>query len=133
LKQKGLKWILASWWNYFVFFIKRKDKRYKIWGRTRFEGNTATVPWQQHQKACWYFLTKEKEPASAQNYRCIFHPEVFRVSYYSQGTEVLLLSNSYKDNTRVKLERVEMDSYYFWVYEKINSTSTCLLWVPAYT
>jgi hypothetical protein len=29
--------------------------------------------------------------------------------------EVLLLANSSKDNTRVELERVEMDFYGFWV------------------
>ena len=29
---------------------------------------------------------------------------------FPQGTEVLLLANSSKDNTRVKLKRVEMDS-----------------------
>ena len=40
--------------------------------------------------------------------------------------EVSLLASSSKDNTRVKLERVEMDSYGFWVYEKINSTSYLL-------
>jgi hypothetical protein len=39
--------------------------------------------------------------------------------------EVLLLASSSKDNTRGKLERVEMDSYGFWVYGKINSTLTC--------
>ena len=38
------------------------------------------------------------------------HLEVFRVSYFPQGMEVLLLANSSKVNTRVKLERVEMDS-----------------------
>ena len=30
------------------------------------------------------------------------HPEVFRVSYFPQGTEVNLLSSSSKDNTRVE-------------------------------
>ena len=40
--------------------------------------------------------------------------------------EVSLLASSSKDNTRVKLERVETDSYGFWVYEKINSTSYLL-------
>jgi hypothetical protein len=39
----------------------------------------------------------------------------------------VLLANLSKDNTRVKLERVEMDSYGFWVHEKINSTFICLL------
>ena len=42
-------------------------------------------------------------------------PKVFRVSYFPQGMEVLLLANSSNDNTRVKLEMVEMDSYGFWV------------------
>ena len=32
--------------------------------------------------------------------------------------EVLLLASLSKDNTRVKLERVEMDSYGFWVLWK---------------
>jgi hypothetical protein len=30
--------------------------------------------------------------------------------------EILLLANSSKDNTRVELERVEMDSYGSWVF-----------------
>ena len=30
------------------------------------------------------------------------HPEIFRVSYFPQGTEVLLLASSSKDNTRGK-------------------------------
>jgi hypothetical protein len=34
---------------------------------------------------------------------------------FPQGTEVFLLANSSKDNIRVELERVEMDSYGFWV------------------
>ena len=38
------------------------------------------------------------------------HPEVFRVSYFSQGTEVNLLSSSSKDNPRVELIEVEIDS-----------------------
>jgi hypothetical protein len=33
-----------------------------------------------------------------------FHPEVFRVSYFPQGMEVLLLASSSKDNTRGKVE-----------------------------
>jgi hypothetical protein len=45
----------------------------------------------------------QKDSASAQNYRCSFHPEVFRVLYFSQGTEVFLLANSSKDNTRGKV------------------------------
>ena len=40
-----------------------------------------------------------------------FHPKVFRVSYFPQGTEVNHLSSSSKDNTRVELVVVEMDSY----------------------
>ena len=40
--------------------------------------------------------------------------------------EVLYLANPSKDNRWVELERVEMDSYGFWVYEKINSTSYLL-------
>jgi hypothetical protein len=58
----------------------------------------------------------QKDFASAWNYRCSFHLEVFRVSYFPQGTYVLLLANSSKDNTRVELERVEMDSYGSWVF-----------------
>ena len=45
-----------------------------------------------------------------------FHWEVFRVSHFPWGTEVLLLANSSKDNIRVKLARVEMDSYGYRVY-----------------
>jgi hypothetical protein len=56
-----------------------------------------------------------KECASARKYCCSLHPEVFRVSYFPQGTEVLFLANLSKDSTRVNLERVEMDSYGFWV------------------
>jgi hypothetical protein len=41
--------------KYFVFY--KKDKRYKLWGQTRFEDNTSTVLWQWRQRACWYFLT----------------------------------------------------------------------------
>jgi hypothetical protein len=40
-----------------------------------------------------------------------FHPEIFRVSYFPQGTKVNLLASSSKDNTRVELKRVENDSY----------------------
>ena len=43
------------------------------------------------------------------------HPEVFRVSYFPQGMEINLLSSSSKDNTRVELAEVEMDSYGFMV------------------
>jgi hypothetical protein len=35
---------------------------------------------------------------------------------FPQGTKVLLRTNSSKDNTRVELERVEMDSYGSWVF-----------------
>ena len=45
----------------------------------------------------------QKDSASARNYCCSFHPEVFRVSQFSQGTEVLLLASSSKDNTRGKV------------------------------
>ena len=45
-----------------------------------------------------------------------FHLEVFRVSYFPQGMEVNLLSSSSKDNTRVELAEVEMDSYSFTVF-----------------
>jgi hypothetical protein len=48
----------------------------------------ATVPWQRHQKACWYFLTNAEESTSVRNYRCSLHPKVFRVSYFPQGMEV---------------------------------------------
>ena len=44
------------------------------------------------------------------------HLEVFRVSYFPQGTEVNLLSSLSKDNTRVELVDVEMDSYSFRVF-----------------
>ena len=43
---------------------------------------------------------------------------VYRKNPQAYGTEVFLLDNSSKDNTRVKLERVEMDSYGFWVLWK---------------
>jgi hypothetical protein len=36
-----------------------------------------------------YFLTNIEEFASVRNYHFSLHPEVFRVSYFSQGTEVL--------------------------------------------
>jgi hypothetical protein len=42
-----------------------------------------------------------KRIRSVQNYRCSFHPKVFRVSYFSQGIEVFLLANSSKDNIRI--------------------------------
>ena len=61
-----------------------------------------------------------------------FHLEVFRVSYFPQGMKVNLLSSSSKDNTRVELVEVDMDSYGYMVYEQINSTSTCLLRALAY-
>ena len=38
---------------------------------------------------CWYFLMNAEEFASVQNYHCSLHPEVFRVSYFPQGKEVL--------------------------------------------
>ena len=44
------------------------------------------------------------------------HLEVFRVSYFPQGTEVFLQASSSKDNTRIELMRVEMDSYDLRVY-----------------
>ena len=40
-----------------------------------------------------------------------FHPEVFKVSYFPQGTEVNLLSSSSKDNTRIELIEGREDSY----------------------
>jgi hypothetical protein len=40
-----------------------------------------------------------------------FHPEVFEVSYFPQGTKVNLLASSYKDNTRVELVEGKEDSY----------------------
>ena len=61
---------------------------------------------------------KQKDPPSAWNYHCSFHLEVFRVSYFPQGTEVLLLASLSKDNTRVKLARVEIDSYGYVVLWK---------------
>ena len=61
------------------------------------------------------------------------HLEVFRVSYFPQGMVVNLLSISSKDNTRLELAEVELDSYSFRVFGKINFTSTRLLWAPVYT
>ena len=60
------------------------------------------------------------------------HLEVFRVSYFPQGTEVFLQASSSKDNTRIEMVRVEMESYGFRVFGKINPTSTCLLRALAY-
>jgi hypothetical protein len=68
------------------------------------------------QGPCWYFLMQTEVSTSSRNYHCSFHLEVFRVSYFSQGMEVLLLPNSSKDNIGVELERVEMDSYGSWVF-----------------
>ena len=39
------------------------------------------------------------------------HPEVFRVSYFPQGTEVDHLSSLSKDNTRIELVEGREDSY----------------------
>jgi hypothetical protein len=47
--------------------------------------------------------------------------------------EVLFLASLSKDNTRVKLKRVEMDSYDFWVQGQINFTFTYLLRAPMNT
>jgi hypothetical protein len=44
-----------------------------------------------------------------------FHPEVFRVSYFPQGTEVNFLSSSSKDNIRIELVEGREDSYGFRV------------------
>jgi hypothetical protein len=43
----------------------------------------------QWQDLCWYFLMNTEEFASVQKYRYSLHPEVFRVSYFPQGMEVL--------------------------------------------
>jgi hypothetical protein len=43
------------------------------------------------------------------------HPEVCRVSYFPQGTEVNLLSSLSKDNTRIDLVEGREDSYGFRV------------------
>ena len=41
---------------------KRKNKDTRT---TWFDSRTATVPRQQHQKACWYLLTQTDKSASA--------------------------------------------------------------------
>jgi hypothetical protein len=71
--------------NYFCFY---KKKGY-IYEDELGSKKIATIPQQRCQKACWYFLTNAEESTSVQNYRCSLHPKVFRVSYFSQGTEVL--------------------------------------------
>jgi hypothetical protein len=45
-----------------------------------------------------------------------FHPEVFRVSFFSIGNGGSLLASSSKDNTRVELVKVELDFYGYRVY-----------------
>jgi hypothetical protein len=73
----------------------------------------ATIPRQWCQKPCWYFLTNVEESASVRNYRCSLHLEVFRGLYFPQGTEILLLANSPKDNPRVEL--VEGREGFLWL------------------
>jgi hypothetical protein len=74
--------------NYFCFY-KKKGYRYEDELGSK---KIATVPQQWRHNAYWYFLTNVEESASVRNYRCSLHPGVFRVSYFSQGTEVLLLA-----------------------------------------
>jgi hypothetical protein len=54
-----------------------------------------------------------EESASVWNYHCSLHPKVFMVSYFSQGTEILLLAISPKDNPRVEL--VEGREGFLWL------------------
>ena len=43
----------------------------------------------------------KNESVSVRNYHRTFHLELFRVSYFPQGTEVFLLAYSSKDNIRI--------------------------------
>jgi hypothetical protein len=70
--------------DYFCFYKKGYRYEDKIGLK-----KIATVPRQRRQKACWYFLTNAEESVSVRNYRCSLHLEVFRVSYFPQGKEVL--------------------------------------------
>jgi hypothetical protein len=56
-----------------------------------------------------------EESASIQNYQCSLHPEVFRVLYFPQRMEILLLGNSPKDNPRVELVEGREGFHGFWV------------------
>ena len=63
----------------------------KIRGQTRLEENTATVPQQRRQKCLLVFLNAYRNNPQAHGITIVaFHPEIFRVSYFPQGTEVLL-------------------------------------------
>ena len=91
---------VEGFWYEVGFIMKKKKeylfcfyekKRYKIRGWTRFEENTATVPRQQRQKCLLVFLNANRNNPQPHGITVVaLHPEVFRVSYFPQGTEVLL-------------------------------------------
>jgi len=77
----------------------------------------ATILWQWHHKCLLVFLNAYRNNPQAHRITVVvLHPKVFRVSYFPQRTEVNLLSSSSKDNTRLELAEVELDSYSFRVF-----------------
>jgi hypothetical protein len=59
--------------------------------------------------------TNRNNPQAHKSTVVALHSEVFRVSYFPQGTVVNLLSSSSKDNTRIELVEGREDSYGFRV------------------
>jgi len=92
-----------------VFFIKRYENELG-------SKKIATVPRQRREKCLLVFLNANRNDPQAHGITVVaFHPEVFRVSYFPQGTEANILPSSSKDNTRIELARVVVDSYDFRV------------------
>ena len=90
-------------------FEKKKYKKkgkIKTLGLTRFGDRTTTVPRQRRQKCLLVFLNAHRKDPQAHGKTVVaLHPEVFRVSYFTQGTVYILLARSSKDNTRVEMGR----------------------------
>jgi hypothetical protein len=69
-------------------------------------------PPSHEQKGLLVFLSAYRNNPQAHGITIVaLHPEVFRVSYFPQGTKVNLLSSSSKDNTRIDLVEGREDSY----------------------
>jgi hypothetical protein len=76
---------------------------------------TNSHQWRSQGGGCWYFQTSTEVNPQAYGITIVAFTRKYLGIVFPQGTEVFLLANSSKDNIRVELERVEMDSYGFWV------------------
>ena len=66
-------------------------------------------------KSLLVFLNAYRKILQAHRITVVSFTQKYSGIIFPQGMEVFLLANSSKDNIRVNLERVDMDSYGFWV------------------